>query len=254
MKKNRLFLLLFLMLSFSIISVEAGPEDYHPSIVPTDNQYTRLSWTVVGAPSMAVEWGWMGEGAWLATNESSMTFSIMEVDSYLEGYLSIGNFSITTNNTDVARELVLGVWGLTPFFPGLVVMIGQDNLDTLNDTAYASAARVQGNYLNGTMESRYENVTVGDNTYYCLIFEYEQDPSGFGEPQVTHLAYDTVTGILIKADTSVTIENPYILMLEYSGLEAVSLTSFPIDPILMGLVSGSVVIIAIVVFALRRKR
>jgi hypothetical protein len=131
-------------------------------------------------------------------------------------------------------------------------MIGQSNLDTLNSTAYASAERVQGNYLNGTMESRYENVTVGSDTYYCLVFEYEQDPSGFGEPQVTYLAYDTTTGILIKADTSVTITNPYVLQLEYSGFEVVS--TAPLDLLLIGVIGVSLIAVIVIVVLLTRKK
>ena len=254
LKKGQLILLLFLMLSLPLIGVEGNANDYHQSLVPRDDRYTRLSWTVIGAPSMAVEWGWMGEGAWLATNGSTMTFSILEIDSYLTGNLTIGNFTRITNNTDIARELVLGVWGLTPFFPGLLVMIGQTNLDTLNETAYASAERVQGNYLNGTMESRYEEVTVDDDTYYCLIFEYEQDPSGFGEPQSTYLAYDTVTGILIKADTSVTIINPYQLILDYSGLEVITTTTLPFDPLLLGISIGSGLFVVIIVVLVKMQR
>ena len=252
MRRRLLLLLVFLMLSMPFIGVEASADDYHTTLVPTEVSQTKLSWAVVGAPSLAVEWGWTGEGSWLATKGSAMTFSITEIDSYLTGDLTIGNFSITTNNTDVARELVLGVWGLTPFFPGLVVMTGQTNLDTLNTTAYASAERVKNNYLNGTMESRYENVTISSGTYYCLIFEYEQDPSGFGEPQVTYLAYDTTTGILVKADTSVTIENPYELQLEYSGLEIVSPT--PPDLLLIGIIGVSLLAVVVIVVLVIRKK
>jgi hypothetical protein len=203
---------------------------------------------MVEVPELAVQWGWTGEGAWLAESESIMSFTITTLDEYITGDLTIGNFTIEANNTDVARELVLGVWGLTPFFPGLVVAIGQDNLDDLNVTAYASAERVAGNYLNGTMESSYEPVVVGGTSYDCIVFDYEQDPSGFGEPQRTYLAYDTLTGVLIQANTSVTIVNEYILVLELQSI-------IPPGPDMLLIVGGlSVVAIVVIVIVVVKRR
>jgi len=203
---------------------------------------------MVEVPELAVQWGWTGEGAWFAESGNIMSFTITTLDEYITGDLTIGNFTIEANNTDAARELVLGVWGLTPFFPGLVVTISQDNLDDLNVTAYASAERVQGNYLNGTMESSYEPVVVGGTSYDCIVFDYEQDPSGFGEPQRTYLAYDTLTGILVRANTSVTIVNEYILILELESI-------LPPGPDMLLIMGGlSVVAIVVIVIVVVKRR
>jgi hypothetical protein len=201
---------------------------------------------MVEVPELAVQWGWTGEGAWLAESASIMSFMITTLDEYITGDLTIGNFTIEANNTDVAGELILGIWG--SFSPGLVVAIGQDNLDDLNDTAYTSAERVQGNYMNGTMESSYEPVVVGGISYDCIVFDYEQDPSGYGEPQRTYLAYDTLTGVLVRANTSVTIVNEYILVLEIHSI-------LPPGPDMLLIVGGlSIVAIVVIVIVVVKRR
>ena len=216
--RMRGLLIAFLTLCVLTANTVASSDDYYQPLVPSPQGNTIVNWRMVEVPEIAVQWGWTGEGAWLAESEGMMSFTITTLDEHITGNLKIGNFTIESNNTDAARELVLGVWGLTPFFPGLVVTIGQDNLGDLNDTAYASAERVQGNYMNGTMESSYEPVVVGEISYDCIVFDYEQDPGGYGEPQRTYLAYDTLTGVLVRANTSVTIVNEYILVLELQSI------------------------------------
>ncbi|MHA1588185.1 MAG: hypothetical protein ACTSV9_05340 [Candidatus Thorarchaeota archaeon] len=226
----------------------ASSDDYYQPLVPSLQGNTIVNWRMVEVPELAVQWGWTGEGAWLAASGNNMSFAITTLDEYITGDLMIGNFTIKANNTDVARELILGVWGLTPFFPGLVVAIGQNNLDDLNDTAYASAERVQGNYMNGTMESFYEPVVIGGISYDCIVFDYEQDPSGYGEPQRTYLAYDTLTGVLVRANTSITIVNEYILVLELQSI-------LPPGPAMLLIVGGLSLfaIVVIVVVVVKRK-
>lgn len=237
-----------LTLCFLTANVVASSDDYYQPLVPSPQGDTIVNWRMVEVPELAVQWGWTGEGAWLAESDGIMSFAITALDEYVTGDLTIGNFTIEANNTDVAKELVLGVWGLTPFFPGLVVAIGQDNLDDLNITAYASAERVYGNYLNGTMESSYEPVIVGGTSYDCIVFDYEQDPSGFGEPQRTYLAYDTLTGVLVRANTSVTIVNEYILVLELQSI-------LPPGPDMLLIVGGlSVVAIVVIVIVVVKRR
>ncbi len=246
--RMRGLLIAFLTLCFLTASIVASSDDYYQPFVPSPQGNTIVNWRMVEVPELAVQWGWTGEGAWLAESESIMSFTITTLDEYITGDLTIGNFTIEANNTDVARELVLGVWGLTPFFPGLVIAIGQDNLDGFNVTAYASAERVQGNYLNGTMESSYEAVVVGGTSYDCIVFDYEQDPSGFGEPQRTYLAYDTLTGVLVRANTSVTIVNEYILVLELQSI-------LPPGPDMLLIVGGlSVVAIVVIVIVVVKRR
>jgi len=240
--RMRSLLIAFFTLCFLTTSIVASSDDYYQPLVPNPQGNTIVNWRMVEAPELAVQWGWTGEGAWLAASGSIMSFAITTLDEYITGDLTIGNFTIEANNTDVARELVLGVWGLTPFFPGLVVAIGQNNLDALNDTAYASAERVQGNYMNGTMESSYEPVVIGGISYDCIVFDYEQDPSGYGEPQRTYLAYDRLTGVLVRANTSVTIVNEYNLVLEIQSI-------LPPGPVML-LIVGGLSIFAIVVIVL----
>ncbi len=240
--RKRSLLIAFLTLCFLTTSIVASSDDYYQPLVPSLQGNTIVNWRMVEVPELAVQWGWTGEGAWLAASGNIMSFAITTLDEYITGDLTIGNFTIEANNTDAARELILGVWGLTPFFPGLIVAIGQNNLDALNNTAYASAERVQGNYMNGTMESSYEPVVIGGISYDCIVFDYEQDPSGYGEPQRTYLAYDTLTGVLVRANTSVTIVNEYILVLELQSI-------LPPGPAML-LVVGGLSIFAIVVIVL----
>ena len=246
--RMRGLLVAFLTLCVLTASTVASSDDYYQPLVPSQQGNTIVNWRMVEIPEVAVQWGWTGEDAWLAESGGIMSFTITTLDEHITGSLKIGNFTIVSNNTDAARELVLGVWGLTPFFPGLIVAIGQDNLGGLNDTAYASAERVQGNYMNGTMESSYEPVVIGGTSYDCIVFDYEQDPSGYGEPQRTYLAYDTLTGVLVRANTSVTIVNEYILVLELQSI-------LPPGPAMLLIVGGLSVlaIVVIVVVVVKRK-
>ena len=246
MRMRGLLIALF-TLCFLTASIVASSDDYYQPLVPSPQGNTIVNWRMVEVPELAVQWGWTGEGAWLAESADIMAFTITTLDEYVTGDLTIGNFTIEANNTDVAGNLVLGVWGSTPFYPGLVVAIGQDNLDDLNATAYAVAERVQGN-LNGTMESSYESVVVGGTSYDCIVFDYEQDPSGFGEPQRTYLAYDTLTGVLVRANTSITIVNEYILVLEIQSI-------LPPGPDMLLIVGGlSVVAIVVIVIVVVKRR
>jgi hypothetical protein len=148
---------------------------------------------------------------------------------------------------------VYSVWGLTPFFPGLVVKIGDENLAVLNETAHASAARVSGNYLNGTMNSSYGTVIVNGRSYNCIIFEYQQDPTGFGDPQLTYLAYDTETGILVKGNSSYYFGepwSPYSLIVE---LESISTPGVDMTWILVG-VGAVVAVVVIMILVIIKKK
>ena len=245
--RMRGLLITFLTLCVLTTSIVASSDDYYQPLVPGPQGNTVVNWRMVEVPEIAVQWGWTGEGAWLAESGGILSFTITTLDEYITGDLTIGNFTIEANNTDVAGELILGVWG-SSFSPGLVVAIGQDSLSELNDTAHASAERVQGNYMNGTMESSYESIAVGGTSYDCIVFDYEQDPAGFEEPQRTYLAYDTLTGVLVRANTSVTIVNEYILVLELQSIH-------PPGPAMLLIVGGLSVfaIVVIVVVVVKRR-
>ena len=80
----------------------------------------------------------------------------------------------------------------------------------------------------------------------CIIFDYEQDPTESGEPQLTHLAYALDTGVLVEARTSYSFGVPYLLELELD-------LTVSVDPpfIAIGLVV-TVIVVLTVVIATRR--
>ncbi|MFX0055252.1 MAG: hypothetical protein ACFFAX_05190 [Promethearchaeota archaeon] len=216
MKKHAIPFVLIVL--FFIAPAAGAPTDYSPNLVPRDSVPTRITWNVIEAPEVAFSLWFSGTGNWLAQEGSQMTFNITGINGDVEGQLELGNVTLTANDTDIAKDLTLGVWGLTPWHPGLVVKIGDSNFESLNQTAFAAAERVAGNYLNGTLVSSFEPVESNGVLYDCIVFEYEQDPTGFGEPQMTSLAYDTETGVLVKANTSYSFGTPYTLILELEGI------------------------------------
>jgi hypothetical protein len=98
------------------------------------------------------------------------------------------------------------------------------------------------------MESSYEEVVAHGTSYDCIIFEYEQDPVSFGEPQLTMLAYDLVTGVMVKANTSYSFGTPYSLVLELEGIYTPSVGP---TPLLVGVAIALVVVLAV---AIMKKR
>ncbi|MHA2187548.1 MAG: hypothetical protein ACW99V_04845 [Candidatus Thorarchaeota archaeon] len=241
-----------LILSFLTTGVSGVTNDYYPGLIPEPGDNVILTWNIVEAPETPFSLFFSGQGAWIAEIGSKMNFSINEVDGFLEGELQLGNISIVSNDTDIAKDLVLGVgvFGERAWLPGFVVEIGQDNFDSLNETAYASASRVAGNYMNGTMTSSYEQMTVSGVIYESIQFEYAQDDSGFGEPQRTQLAYDMNTGILIWANTSFRFDVPYHLEFELQSY------SIPVDGIpttIAFLVAGSIIVVLVGVYIVKKR-
>ncbi len=209
---------------------------------------STIEWRVEVAPNDAFNMYYSEGGLWVAENGSSMTFSIQSIGEDIVGRLTIGNISVIANDTDIAKDLTLGVWGTpTEWWPGLIVDVEENSIEDLNETAYASVERISGNYLNGTMTSRYENISVGNTLVECIVFDFEQDPTGFGEPQVTHLAYSLASGVLIEARTSYSFGVPYNLEISIMSL------GLPTDDgyyylsliILLGLILAVVVLVYI---------
>ena len=240
-KKHTLTLLVLIFMSFMITAPEI--DGFAQGIQPD----STITWQVKKAPSVGFDMYWSEGGGWIADNDSLMMFTVSNIGEDIEGSLTLGNLTVAANDTEIAKDLTLGVWGATAWLPGLFVKIGQSNIDSLNETAYAAAERVQYNYLNGTMTSRYDNVTIGSVTIECIIFDYEQDPSGFGEPQVTHLAYALDTGVLVEASTSYSFGVPYLLELELD-------LTVSVDPLFVtvGIAVTVIVIIAVAVVMKRR--
>jgi hypothetical protein len=253
MKRNAMLLYLVLMFLF-IGNASANGGGYSSILLPVGDSNTIIFWNVIDSPEAAVAWGWTGEGSWFVETGDKINFTVTRVEKdFVTGILGIGNFSMEANNSRIASEIVYGVWGLTPFFPGLIIKIGEENLDTLNDTAYASAARVLGNYLNGTMISSYGSVIANGRSYNCIIFEYEQDPTGFGEPQVTYLAYDTETGVLVKGNSSYYFGEPWLPYLLAIELESITPPGLDMTIILLGAGTAAAVVLIIIVGILKKK-
>ncbi|MFX1578871.1 MAG: hypothetical protein ACFFBJ_04435 [Promethearchaeota archaeon] len=188
-----------------------------------------------------------GGGFCVVENDSIMSFEINGIEDDVWGILEIGNVSVQTNNTMLALDLTLGIW--PSWLPGLFVKVGQENIQSLNESAFVAAERISGNWMNGTMASQYENITVGQDQYECIVFDYEQDPPG---TQVTHLAYSLATGILIQADTSVTFGSIYRLVLslrEVGNPTAVDFTA-NLGPIIAisGLVGGALLAVIVIAY------
>jgi hypothetical protein len=240
----------FVLIALFFVAPAAGtPTDYSPDLMPRDSVLTRITWNVIEAPDVAFSLWFSGTGTWLALTGSQMSFNITGINGDLEGQLALGNITLAANDTNIAKDLTLGVWGLTPWHPGLVVKIGDSNLESLNQTAFAAAERVAGNYLNGTMASSFETVESNGVQYDCIVFEYQQDPTGDGEPQMTTLAYDTGTGVLVKANTSYSFGTPYSLILELEGIHIPTA-----DPIILwvGIATAGVVLIFVAILRFRR--
>ncbi|MFW9787968.1 MAG: hypothetical protein ACFFE2_07715 [Candidatus Thorarchaeota archaeon] len=197
---------------------------------------------------------WYTEGGYChVVNDSIMSFSVNSIDNEVSGTLEIGNVTVATNDTMVALDLTLGIW--PSWLTGLFVEIGQEKIDSLNETAYAAAERVSGNWMNGTMSSRYEDIVVNQETYSCIVFDYEQDPPG---TQVTHLAYSTATGLLVEADTSVTFGSTFRLVFSLREVRTPPPVDFTVNPLLMlawyGIIGGGVLAVIVLVYIVLNKR
>ncbi|MGQ4910884.1 MAG: hypothetical protein ACP6KW_01820 [Candidatus Thorarchaeota archaeon] len=240
---------LFLITLFLLPPLISEAQGYATEITPTSGRQVEIEWIVKKAPSSPFQLFFSKGGFWNSTNNSRMFFTMINITEDVIGELIIGNATVTANDTMIARDLVLGVWGLTEWWPGLIIETDSTSIEDLNETAYAAAARVSGNYQNGTMVSYYDNVTAGEAQYSCIVFEYVQDPTGYSEPQETYLAYSLETGILIKANTSYSFGTPYLLELEYSGYRV--WTSWGVLD--YALMAGIVILLAGVVIVIQRR-
>ena len=238
------FLIVIPFLSVGPLVTGAG---YYLGLAPDFWGATEITWTVTDCPSAPFGLFWSGESQWIAQLGSKMVFSVLALGEDVRGQVSLGNATWTSNDTEIAKDLTLGVWGITPWLPGFIVAVGNDNLRLLNETAYASAERVFGNYVNGSILSQYESVVAGGLAYDCLTFQYQQDNTTFGEPQRTYLAYDTVTGVLVKGNTSLSFGTPYSLAVELTSVQSPKTLSAFIGA--LGVVS---IAVALVIVLLRR--
>lgn len=231
-------IVIMFMVSIGPTTIATGYSTY------IDNE-TVITWNVEKITNFTM---WFTEGGYCAaSNDSIMEFHVSNIDDEVSGTLSIGNISVATNDTMIAIDLTLGIW--PDWQTGLIIEVGQNNIDSLNETAYAAAERTAGNLMNGTMVSKYENITIGTRTEECIIFDYIQDPPG---TQVTHLAYSLSSGVLVEANTTVTFTSPYLLVVSLSSIvnpTIVDMTPPPFQGIILaGIIGGG--LIAVIVLAL----
>jgi len=263
MKKRSTFVLL---VGFFILIFTLTPQAVGLPVEIQDGSYVH--WTVNVAPRNITNMYYSEGGNMLAENLSLMSCYVDSVADDIIGTYAIGNISVIANDTEIAKDLVLGVWGSpTEWWPGLFVKTGQNNIESLNVTAYAAAERVSGNYLNGSMTSRYENISVvvwnSTAEVYdhvdeeCIVFDYEQDPTIFGEPQITHLAYSLNSGILVKANTSYSFGSPYNLVISLVVLKptvATDLTAGSEVLVFSGLIGGAILAVIVIAYIQHSRR
>jgi len=253
MSKKTIIAVTFL-LAVLIMNTIGGSMAYAADIQPVQDASTVAKWEVTHAPESAFLMYFTGAGNCLIENGSTISFSVGNIDVDVEGFLSVGNVSILANDTNVARDLVLGVGIFSPFEPGLFVKAGAGNIDALNESAFTAAARVSGNFMNGTMTSVYENMTIGENEYETIIFDYEQDTPFAGDPQRTRLIYDIASGVLLYANTSYWFGEgfePYWLEFEFTEIahDGVILPPTSLYPIII----ASVIVILLIVMIVRKR-
>ena len=141
MSKKPIIVVTFLIALLSISAIGRSMA-YANDIQPVQDASTVAKWEVTHAPESAFSMYFTVAGNCLIENGSTLSFSVGNVNEDVEGLLRIGNVSIITNDTDVSRDLVLGVGIFSAFEPGLFVNAGPTNIDALNDSAFAAAARI----------------------------------------------------------------------------------------------------------------
>ena len=168
-----------------------------------------IQWRVKQSPDVPFQLFYSGNEKWIAENGSIMSFQITKINDDFEGIVKLGNSTWRGNDTDLARDLTLGVWGKTAWLPGLLIHTDEKSIEQENATAYKSALRVYGNYLNGTIDSKIESIELSGKYYNCINFYYVQDEPLFGDPQILRLSYDLNSGILVYANVYYSFGVPY---------------------------------------------
>ncbi|KXH76283.1 MAG: hypothetical protein AM326_07460 [Candidatus Thorarchaeota archaeon SMTZ-45] len=228
--KQKITLLLVITLFIFPAGVEAQTNDYSSFVAPG----TRVTWEVSVGTNFTM-W-YSGGGYCVVENESEMIYDISHVNEDVYGSLYLGNVTVAANDTVVALDLTLGIW--PAWLTGLFVEVGQENIDSLNASAYAAAERVAGNWMNGTIDSLYANYDIGQTTQECIEFHYYQDPPG---TQITHLVYSLETGVLVRAETMVTFGSVYRLVIALQEINR------PVSMILVIGFIGAGALVAIVI-------
>ncbi len=254
MKKKDIAAVVLLLTVISMSAITRS-QAFANDIQPVMDAITEVNWEVIHVSEGAFSMYFTGGGMCTIENGSIISFVVSEIEDDVGGLLTIGNVSAITNDTEVSRDLVLGIGIFSTFEPGLFVQVGSGDIALLNESAFTAAERVSGNYMNGTISSLYDNVTIGDVEYEAIIFDYVQDPSIAGNPQQTQLIYDVNTGVLLYANTSYWLGEgfaPYWLEFEFIEIvhKGVIDPPIPLLPILIGTIV--LVLLIIVIVAKRR--
>ena len=192
----------------------------------------KLHWRITNATTEVVEYGFGTGTFWQTQAGETLTFEIQEIaDDELYGSFTIGNLTLSANNSRIAAELVFSIW---PWFPGLVSHLDWNTVDQAATDAATSY------YMNGSLNIR--------STALTRSFIYHQGPWG---NQNTTLVYDVNSGILLKGYTEFFFLNDYHL-----GIEFVNLTQRPtnLTTLLFMGVLGSAVIILTFGFIISRRQ
>lgn len=255
MKRQTLMTLLFVMILLHPIATISA-SGYSSVLSPQAYGNTVISWDIVDAPEYAVGWwgpGFVFLGNWFAEDGDRMTFAVTEIgdaDAYLTGELVLGNLTLTTNNTEIGYNLILGLAGLVSWLPGIAIPVGESSVQAENQTAFAAAERVFANWLNGSIDAWYENITIGSVEYECIVWDFIQDDPIYGGPQLTTLAYDLETGVLVRCNSTYTFDFPYIFVLELESVQAPQ--SLDIGMVVM--LAGSLGVIGILAVIVLKRR
>jgi len=244
--------LLVALISMSAIT---GSQAFANDIQPVLDATTEIRWEVTHASAGTFSMYFTGGGICTIENGSTMSFTVSEVEEDVGGLLVIGNVSVITNDTDVSRDLVLGIGIFSAFEPGLFVEVGSGDIAQLNESAYTAAERVSGNYMNGTISSLYDNVTISDNEYEAIILDYVQDTPMAGNPQRTQLIYDVNTGVLLYANTSYWLGEgfePY--WLEFQFVEIAHEGVIPPTIYLYTIIIATVIVVLFLIRVVYKKR
>lgn len=244
-------------LLFAIISMGAitGNQAFANNIKPVQDATTEVKWEVIHATTEPFSMYFTGGGICTIESGSTISFTVSEVEEDVGGLLAIGNVTAIANDTDVSRDLVLGIGVFSAFEPGLFVKVGSGNIAQLNESAYTAAERVSGNYMNGTISSSFDNITIGDNEYEAISFDYVQDTPFAGNPQRTHLVYDVNTGVLLYANTSYWLGegfNPY--WLEFQFVEIAHEGVIPPPIFLYTITIATVIVVLLVIMIITKRR
>lgn len=223
-------------------------------IMPAEDLAIEVIWNVKQTPQAAFNTYWSEGGYWIADTDTNMSFMVGDVNSDITGQLKLGNMTVSANDTMLARDLTIGVWGNVEFSPGFFIKTDNTSISELNTTAFAAVERVHLNYMNGTMISYFDNYTIDDIEYECIIFEYQQDSTLAGSPQSTELVYNLSTGILLYANTSYWFGEPFTpYHFEFEFVEIRYSGTMP-SPWIGFTIAMSIVVVLSIVMVIRQRR